>query len=44
MKGTVKFFNKKKGYGFIYGYGSREVDEKEKAKSDMGRMLDYIDV
>ena len=30
MKGTVKFFNKKKGYGFIYGYGSREVDEKEK--------------
>lgn len=30
MKGIVKFYSKKKGFGFIYGYGSQEVNGKEK--------------
>lgn len=29
MQGIVKWFDKKKGYGFIYGTGSVEVDGKE---------------
>ena len=29
MQGIVKWFDKKKGYGFIYGTGSVELNSKE---------------